>query len=117
MDRSRRLLLLIISSLVAVYAAIAVLQVLQFQSLNQAMGRADDNALWALVQLHVDYQRFENSFELHLIDEKEVPLDALKLRYELFVSRILNCKAGAPRELMKNEVIYAKVMKELEAFS
>ncbi|MBY0445330.1 MAG: hybrid sensor histidine kinase/response regulator, partial [Burkholderiales bacterium] len=83
----------------------------------QAMGRADDNAVWALVQLHVDYQRFENSFELHLIDEEEVPLDALKLRYELFVSRILNCKAGAPRELMKNEVIYAKVMKELEAFS
>ncbi len=117
MDRSKRLLLLIISSLVAVYAAIAVLQFVQFQSLNQAMGRADDNALWALVQLQVDYRRFENIFELHLINDKKIPLEALKLRYELFVSRVINCRAGAPRDLMKNEVIYAKTMNELNVFS
>ncbi|MDW5417079.1 response regulator [Iodobacter sp. CM08] len=116
MDHSKRLLWLIISSLVAVYAAIAVLQVIQFKSLNTALGRADDNALWALIQLHVDYQRFEKTFELHLLDKNKVPLDELKLRYEIFVSRIINCQAGAPKELMRGFPIFSETVKALNQF-
>jgi two-component system sensor histidine kinase/response regulator len=116
MDHSKRLLWLIISSLIAVYAAVAVLQVIQFKSLNSALGRADDNALWALIQLHVDYQRFERTFELYLLDENKIPLDELKLRYEIFVSRIINCQAGAPKELMRGFPIFSKAVNELSQF-
>ncbi|QBC45358.1 hybrid sensor histidine kinase/response regulator [Iodobacter fluviatilis] len=116
MDHSKRLLWLIISSLIAVYAAVAVLQVIQFKSLNSALGRADDNALWALIQLHVDYQRFERTFELYLLDENKIPLDELKLRYEIFVSRVINCQAGAPKELMRGFPIFSKAVNELSQF-
>ncbi|MEN9658795.1 MAG: hypothetical protein RL571_2260 [Pseudomonadota bacterium] len=116
MDHSKRLLWLIISSLIAVYAAIAVLQVIQFKSLNTVLGRADDNALWALIQLHVDYQRFEKTFELYLLDESKIPIDELKLRYEIFVSRIINCQAGAPKDLMRGYPIFSKTVNELSQF-
>ncbi|MGL4602799.1 MAG: response regulator, partial [Iodobacter sp.] len=116
MDRSKRLLVLIVSSLVAVYAAIAFIQIIQFQSLNRALTGAEDNSIWALVQLDVEYYRLENALELHLIDKEKVSLDDLKLRYELFVSRSINCQGGPPKTLMANEPIFDKTITTINEF-
>ncbi|AMC34423.1 response regulator [Janthinobacterium sp. B9-8] len=117
MDRSKRLLFLIVSSLIAVYAAIAALQFAQFQSLNNSLGKANDNALWALIQLHVDYQRLDAAFEVHLMDESKISLADLTFRYELFVGRIISCQVGQSKKLMEKQAIYVSAMQALNQFS
>ncbi|MEJ2791927.1 response regulator [Iodobacter sp. LRB] len=117
MKRSKRLLFFIVSSLIAVYAAIAAVQFAQFQSLNNSIGRANDNAMWALIQLNVDYQRLYFAFDIHLMNEEKVSIDDLAFRYELFVSRIISCQAGQSKILMDKQPVYASTMKALNVFT
>ncbi|NHQ85453.1 response regulator [Iodobacter sp. HSC-16F04] len=117
MKRSKRLLFFIVSSLIAVYAAIAAVQFAQFQSLNNSIGRANDNAMWALIQLNVDYQRLYSAFDIHLMNEEKVSIDDLAFRYELFVSRIISCQAGQSKVLMNKQPVYINTMKALNAFT
>ncbi|STQ91422.1 response regulator [Iodobacter fluviatilis] len=117
MKRSKRLLFFIVSSLIAVYAAIAAVQFSQFQSLNNSIGRANDNAMWALIQLNVDYQRLYSAFDIHLMNEEKVSIDDLAFRYELFVSRIISCQVGQSKILMNKQPVYTSTMKALNVFT
>ncbi|WP_164521449.1 response regulator [Iodobacter ciconiae] len=117
MKRSKRLLFLIISSLIVVYAAIAAAQFAQFQSLNNSIGRANDNALWALIQLNVDYQRLYSAFDIHLMNKEKVSIDDLAFRYELFISRVISSQVGQSKMLMDKKPVYTSAIKALNLFT
>ncbi|PHV12421.1 response regulator [Chitinimonas sp. BJB300] len=113
MVRSKQLLALIILSLTLVYVAIGAVQYRQFQSLDQVMQKADDNALWTYQQLNVEYNRFDSAVNQRRFDPASMPLSELQLRYDVFVNQVDAIKAGTAQALMRDEPIYADARQSL----
>lgn len=103
MLRSRHFLKLITAGLVLVYLAVAAVQYQQYRSVEAVMRRGDVNALWSFLQLNVEYERFDHALHQFVNDPSSMPLDAVALRYELFLSRFSALEAGTARSLMQNE--------------
>ena len=116
MLRSRHFLKLITAGLVLVYLAVAAVQYQQYRSVEAVMRRGDVNALWSFLQLNVEYERFDHALHQFVNDPSSMPLDALALRYELFLSRFSALEAGTARSLMQNEPIYPQALAALQAF-
>ncbi|WP_269532264.1 response regulator [Chitinimonas sp. BJYL2] len=114
--RNTRLLVLIVTSLILVYAAIGFLKWHQLRNLSEVMGRSDDSALWPFLQLRVEYQRFDNALDHRLIDPAGMPVEELQLRYDLFVSRVTGLEAEAPHGLMDNLPIYTGTLRSLKQY-
>ncbi|MDN3578875.1 response regulator [Chitinimonas viridis] len=116
MFRGKYLLRLIVASLMLVYIAIGVIQYHQFQNMGQVMRRGDDNALWAFLQLNVEYQRFDHALHQRLFDPAGMPVEDLQLRYDILVSRLGAIETGTARTLLTDQPIYSKAVSELAAF-
>lgn len=67
MTRSRKLLVLLVALLVALYAAIALFQHSQQQGLNQVSRHADRDVTWSVSQLEVEYYRFAWALDRRLL--------------------------------------------------
>ncbi|MGQ5524017.1 response regulator [Chitinimonas sp. PSY-7] len=113
MARSKQLLAAIIVSLTLVYVAIGTVQYRQFQSLDQVMQKADDNALWTYQQLNVEYNRFDHAVNQRRFDPASMPLSELQLRYDVFVNQVDAIKSGSAQALMRDEPIYADARQSL----
>lgn len=87
MTRSKRLMILLVAILAAIYGAIAWVQVRQHDALNQVTNPGDRDLIWDLSQLEVDYQRLVGALNLKILSPQSMPWEDLQLRYELFVSR------------------------------
>ncbi|MGC3983696.1 MAG: response regulator [Pseudorhodoferax sp.] len=117
MPRSqRRLLRLLIASLVLVYIAIGVLQYRQYRALDDVMRRGDINALWTFAQLNVEYERFDHALNAHLLDAAAMPHSQLQLRYDVFISRVGAVEKGTAYQLMRDDPAYRQGMQELRRF-
>ncbi len=117
MSRSKRLLGLLIASLVLAYATIGVLQYRQYRALDDVMRRGDINALWAFAQLNVEYERFDHALNAYLLDATTMPHAQLQLRYDVFVSRIGAVSSGTASTLMRDDPAYQQGMKDLMALT
>ncbi|WP_082604337.1 response regulator [Acidovorax sp. Root217] len=116
MLRSKHLLPLIIASLVVVYVSIAAVQYHQYRSVEAVMRRGDVNALWSFLQLNVEHERLDHALHQYELDPESTSMDALQLRYDLFLSRFSALESGTARTLMQHEPIYAKALAELQEF-
>ncbi|CAN7542869.1 response regulator [Acidovorax sp. LjRoot66] len=116
MLRSKHLLPLIIASLVVVYVSIAAVQYHQYRSVEAVMRRGDVNALWSFLQLNVEHERLDHALHQYEFDPESTSMDALQLRYDLFLSRFSALESGTARTLMQSEPIYAKALAELQEF-
>lgn len=116
MLRSKHLLPLIIASLVVVYVSIAGVQYHQYRSVEAVMRRGDVNALWSFLQLNVEHERLDHALHQYEFDPESISMDALQLRYDLFLSRFSALESGTARTLMQHEPIYAKALAELQQF-
>ncbi len=68
--------------------AVALVQARQFSLLREAMRSGDDYAVLSVYQAEIEYLRLRESWR-HAIDvPSQQDLQALKLRYEIFVSRL-----------------------------
>jgi len=116
MLRSKHLLPLIIASLVVVYVSIAAVQYHQYRSVEAVMRRGDVNALWSFLQLNVEHERLDHALHQYEFDPESTSMDALQLRYDLFLSRFSALESGTARTLIQHEPIYAKALAELQEF-
>ncbi|MEO6853082.1 MAG: hypothetical protein ABI410_18815, partial [Rhodoferax sp.] len=79
MTRSRKLLVLLVALLVALYAAIAVFQYFQQRDLNQVSRRTDRDVVWNVSQLEVEYYRFAWALDRRLLDPENQSAEDLQL--------------------------------------
>ncbi|RLJ40068.1 hybrid sensor histidine kinase/response regulator [Acidovorax sp. 106] len=116
MLRSKHFLKLIIASLVLAYVAIAAVQYQQYRSVEAVMRRGDVNALWSFLQLNVEYERLDHALNQFVMAPESISLEAVALRYDLFLSRFSALESGTARTLMQNEPIYGQALRALQQF-
>lgn len=87
MSRSKRLMLLLVAVLAAIYGAIVWVQVRQHDALSQVTHPGDRDLVWDISQLEVEYQRLAGALNLRILSPQSMPWETLQLRYELFISR------------------------------
>ena len=116
MLRSKHFLKLIIASLLLAYVAIATVQYQQYRSVEAVMRRGDVNALWSFLQLNVEYERLDHALHQFVLDPESTSLEAVVLRYDLFLSRFSALESGSARTLMQNEPIYGQALRALHQF-
>lgn len=97
MLRSKHFLKLIIASLLLAYVAIATVQYQQYRSVEAVMRRGDVNALWSFLQLNVEYERLDHALHQFVLDPESTSLEAVVLRYDLFLSRFSALESGSAR--------------------
>ncbi|MGQ0711935.1 MAG: response regulator [Rhodoferax sp.] len=116
MKRTSKSLLLIVGGLVVVYAAIAAALVAQYRELENVSGRGDRDMLWNFLQLESEYLRFSNAVAQHVLEVDQMPLDEVKLRYEIFVSRLSPLLGGDVEHLVVDKARFVRMRGELEVF-
>ncbi len=116
MLRSKHFLKLIIAFLVLAYVAIAALQYQQYRSVEAVMRRGDVNALWSFLQLNVEYERLDHALHQFVMAPQSTTLDAVVLRYDLFLSRFSALESGSARILMQHEPVYGQALQALQQF-
>ncbi|MDU9409961.1 response regulator [Pseudomonas sp. zfem001] len=123
-----RLLWVLVAGLVFLYLAIGAILVHQYRSLSEVMRSGDDNALWAFAQLGTEYQRLDHALHTYILDpvvprrnhssdkQGSIGIDELRLRYDIFVSRITTIKTDSAMRLMGQEPVYQHTLQAIEAF-
>jgi two-component system, sensor histidine kinase and response regulator len=87
MTRSKRLMVLLVAVLAAIYGAIATVQVRQHGALSQLMHPGERDLVWDMSQLEIEYQRLLGALNLRILAPQSTSWEDVQLRYELFVSR------------------------------
>jgi two-component system sensor histidine kinase/response regulator len=106
---------LLIASLALVYLAIGLVQYRQYRDLSEVSRRGDFNALWAFVQLNVEYERLDGALNDYLRRQPDTSHAQLQLRYDLFVSRVRDAESGTSRNLMQADASYPVALQSLRA--
>ena len=115
-SRSRLVLLLMVVSLVALYAAIATLQIRQDENLQRVLSRNDREALWDFTQLESDYLRFSNAINQKVLDQASVSDYELQLQYAVCVSRLMLLRRSESRALVGDQSLLADTQAQATAF-
>jgi signal transduction histidine kinase/ActR/RegA family two-component response regulator/HPt (histidine-containing phosphotransfer) domain-containing protein len=107
---------LIAFGLVIVLLAVALVQARQFALLRQALQSGDDFAVLTIFQSETEYLRLREQWRT-AADER-VPLDAaaLKLRYEIWVSRADQLHQERLRKLIRAGDEYGRTLERIDAF-
>ena len=116
MARSSKILALLIAVLLAVYAAIAVVQLKQQDGLSQVSRRGDRDVVWSVVQLEVEYFRFSAALDHRIFSPQDAAQDELQLRYDLFVSRVASLYTGESAALLRNQKLMQEVRSSVQQF-
>jgi two-component system, sensor histidine kinase and response regulator len=104
MPRSKRLMILLVAVLAAIYGAIVWVQMRQHDALSNVTQPGDRDLAWDMSQLEVEYQRLLGALNQRILSSNSMPWVDLQLRYELFVSR-----KNAVDALLANPVMRARV--------
>jgi two-component system, sensor histidine kinase len=108
-------LALIGGALALVLGAVVLVQGRQLALSQQALRSGDGYSVLSLYQLEIEYLRLCDQWKQTLDDDGH-GLDALKLRYEVWVSRIELARAPALQVLMADDPDYLATVQRLEAF-
>jgi two-component system, sensor histidine kinase len=112
-SRVGRLMVLMVVLLSAVFGGIGWLQTQSLALLNANVIYQGDNIVWSFFQLETESLRLGR--QLHDVAEETAPgsYDALRERYELFVSRISLVEPQRTREVMPELEVQRQVMAQL----
>ena len=101
--------------MVALLAA-ALVQARQFSLLRQALKSGDEYSVLTIFQAETEYLRLREQW--HRAGDERVPLDlpALRLRYEIWISRVDMLHAERPRRLIGDHVIHRQTLERVDAF-
>ena len=80
--------MLVAAVLVAVFVAIGWIQVRQATQLDSAVNYTEDNISWVFSQLELEYFELRDSLRQVVRYPDSLDADALRQRYEIFVSRV-----------------------------
>jgi hypothetical protein len=101
--------------MVALLAA-ALVQARQFSLLRQALKSGDEYSVLTIFQAETEYLRLREQW--HRAADERVPLDlpALRLRYEIWISRVDMLHAERPRRLIRDHVGHRQTLEQVDAF-
>lgn len=116
MRNKRNWLRLIMVSLVLAYVAIASVQYRHFKNLEDVMRRSDLYALYASMDLNVEYQRMDLALYQYLTEPSSDTLANVQTRYNLFATRCGSMDTKTLLTLLQNEPLYSTTVKQLRTF-
>lgn len=96
--------------------AVALVQARQYSLLRDAMRAGDDYAVLSIYQAEIEYLRLRESWR-HTIDAPEKQdLRALRLRYEIFVSRLRLLEGERPQRLIADAPNHLDTLAAMQRF-
>jgi len=98
----------LVATLVLVLAAIAYVQWRQFKLLDTASHFQNDALGWSFSQLETEQVRLRNEMQSHLDDPALHGLAAVRLRYDIFVSRVGLVDHERAARIMAQQATYAR---------
>ncbi len=104
------------TTLVLVLAAIAYVQWRQFKLLDTASHFQNDALGWSFSQLETEQLRLRNEMQSHLDDPALHGLAAVRLRYDIFVSRVGLVDHERAARIMAQQAIYGPAVAKVQAF-
>lgn len=96
--------------------SVALVQARQFSLLREAMRSGDDYAVLSVYQAEIEYLRLRESWR-HAVDvPAQQDVQALKLRYEIFVSRLRLLQSDRARSRLAENPAHLDTLTALERF-
>jgi len=104
--------------------AVALVQARQFSLLRQAMKSGDDYAVLNIYQAEVEYLRLREAWRFSARTSAQLPTQALdtnsqaelKLRYEIWVSRVQLLQADRPQRLIADNAEHRETLDTVQRF-
>ena len=106
----------LVAALVLVLAAITYVQWRQFKLLDSASHFQNEALGWSFSQLETEQLRLRNEMQSHLDDPALHGLPALRLRYDIFVSRIGLVDHARAARIMAQQAAYGPAIAKVQAF-
>jgi two-component system, sensor histidine kinase len=104
------------TALVLVLVAIAYVQWRQFKLLDTASHFQNDALGWSFSQLETEQLRLRNEMQSHLDDPAAHGLAAVRLRYDIFVSRVGLVDHERAARIMAQQAGYGPAVAKVQAF-
>ncbi|MEX8493515.1 ATP-binding protein [Sphaerotilus sp.] len=114
-SRVGRLMVLMVVLLSAVFGGIGWLQTQSLALLNANVVYQGDNIVWSFYQLETESLRLGQLLHDAAKETRPGPFDALRDRYEIFVSRISLVEPQRTREVMPELAVQRQVLAQLRA--
>jgi len=95
---------------------VALVQARQFQLLQQAVRSGDDFAVLSIYQVEIEYLRLRESWRRASESRADVSPEDLKLRYDIWVSRVALLEGPRPRRLIAEVPSYLDTVFEMQRF-
>ncbi len=106
----------LVTALVLVLLAIAYVQWRQFKLLDTASHYQNDALGWTFSQLETEQLRLRNEMQSHLDDPALHGLAAVRLRYDIFVSRVGLVDHDRAARIMAQQSMYGPAVAKVQAF-
>ncbi|MDP3221952.1 MAG: hybrid sensor histidine kinase/response regulator, partial [Rubrivivax sp.] len=95
---------------------VALVQARQFQLLQQAVRSGDDFAVLSIYQVEIEYLRLRESWRRARESRTDLSPEDLKLRYDIWVSRVALLEGPRPRRLIAEVPSYLDTLFEVQRF-
>ncbi len=114
--RGRGLLVLLVAALVAVYAAIGLIQARQHEALSRAASDSERGLFRGVARLEMECQILLNALNQRVWDPQSKPLEELQLQYETFAGHLASLEKGNERFSKEPLPQVAVVRSDFDAF-
>ncbi|MDE2627297.1 MAG: response regulator [Burkholderiales bacterium] len=112
----RTLLFVVVGVLVLVLAGVAYVQWRQYRLLDGAAHFQNEGLGWSFGQLETEELRLRHQLHLYVEDPQRASADLLRLRYDIFVSRIGLVDHERAADIMRGTPGYRSTMAQVHAF-
>ena len=102
--------------LLVVLLAVALVQARQFSLLQQAMKAGDDYAVLSIYEAEMEYVRLREAWRRAADGRDAKTLAALKLRYDIWVSRVQLLQAERPQRIFGDNPQHREALDAIHAF-
>jgi signal transduction histidine kinase/ActR/RegA family two-component response regulator/HPt (histidine-containing phosphotransfer) domain-containing protein len=96
--------------------SVALVQARQWSLLQQAVKSGDDFAVLTIHQVEIEYLRLRESWRRAIDQRPETTPADLKLRYDIWVSRVQLLDADRPRRLVAQSAVHQATVLEVQRF-
>ena len=102
--------------LVMALLSVALVQARQYALLKQAVRAGEDFALLSIYQVEIEYLRLRELWRMASSSKVETAPPDLRLRYDIWVSRVQLLEAGGAKRLISNDADHHGTMVEIYRF-
>ncbi len=102
--------------LLLVLLAVALVQARQFALLRHAVQSGNEYVVLSIYQTETEYLRLREHWRLAMVPGEPLDLDRLRLRYEIWISRVSLLQADRPQRLLRTRDEYLQTLRQIDDF-